>query len=150
MSMHNIELTEWEREGLECHHLPIGKPSQLSDIFRAGDQFATKKSNDVIVDLAKRNCALQAKIDSLMLELCTEEVTKDQIERCGENQVVSSWIADGKWLDSLLNLNPVSREICGNNKFTKPNQHCYWDSDYQCWTEDDNHYRNRLKDIIIS
>ena len=68
MSMHKIELTEWEREGLELHRLPIGKPSQLSDTFRAGVQFATRKSNETIVDLAKRNCALQAKIDSLTTE----------------------------------------------------------------------------------
>ena len=149
MSMHKVELTEWEREGLECHRLPIGKPSQLSDTFRAGVQFATKKSNGVIVDLAKRNCALQAKIDSPMLEFCPEEVTQDQIERWEESQVVSTWSANGKGMNPLLNLNPVSREIYGNNKFTKPNQHCYWDSDYQCWTEEDNHYRNRLKDMVV-
>ena len=46
--MHKIELTEWEREGLELQRLPIGKPSQLSDTFRAGVQFATRKSNETI------------------------------------------------------------------------------------------------------
>lgn len=81
MSMHKIELTEWEREGLELHRLPIGNPSQLSDTFRAGVQFATRKSNETIIDLAKRNCALQAKIDSLMLEFCPEEMEQEQIER---------------------------------------------------------------------
>ncbi|QEG08832.1 hypothetical protein [Aeromonas phage 4L372XY] len=91
MSMHKIELTEWEREGLELHRLPIGKPSQLSDTFRAGVQFATRKSNETIVDLAKRNCALQAKIDNLMLEFCPKEMTQEQIERWGENQVVSNY-----------------------------------------------------------
>lgn len=90
MSMHKIELTEWEREGLELHRLPIGKPSQLSDTFRAGVQFATRKSNETIIDLAKRNCALQAKIDALMLEFCHEDMTQDQLERWGENQVVST------------------------------------------------------------
>ena len=78
MSMHKIELTELEREGLELHRLPIGKPNQLSDTFRAGVQFATRKSNETIVDLAKRNCALQAKIDSLMLEFCPEEMTQEE------------------------------------------------------------------------
>lgn len=91
MSMHKIELTEWEREDLELHRLPIGKPSQLSDTFRAGVQFATRKSNETVVDLAKRNCALQAKIDALMLEFCPEEMTQSQIERWGENQVVSTY-----------------------------------------------------------
>ena len=78
MSMHKIDLTEWEREGLELHRLPIGKPSQLSDTFRAGVQFATRKSNETIIDLAKRNCALQAKIDALMLEFCPEEMSQEQ------------------------------------------------------------------------
>ena len=91
MSMHKIELTDWEREGLELHRLPIGKPSQLSDTFRAGVQFAVKKSNETVVDLAKRNCALQAKIDSLMLEFCSEEMTPEQIERWEESQVVSTY-----------------------------------------------------------
>lgn len=90
MSMHKIELTDWEREGLELHRLPIGKPSQLSDTFRAGVQFAVKKSNETVVDLAKRNCALQAKIDELMLEYCPEEMTQDQIELWEESQVVST------------------------------------------------------------
>lgn len=63
----------------------------MSDTFRVGVQFATRKSNETIVDLAKRNCALQAKIDALMLEFCPEEMTQEQIERWGENQVVSNY-----------------------------------------------------------
>lgn len=145
MGMHNIELTDLEREGLEQFRLPVGVPSQLSNCFRTGVRFAVNKINKDIVDLAKRNCALQAKIDALMLEFCPEEMTKDQIERWEENQEISTCGANGEGLDSLLNLNPAIREIYGNDKFKKPNQHCYWDSDYQCWTEDDNHFRNRLK-----
>lgn len=95
MSMHKIDLTEWEREGLELHRLPIGKPSQLSDTFRAGVQFATRKSNETIIDLSKRNCALQAKIDSLMLEFCPEEMSQEQIERWAENQAVSTYATKG-------------------------------------------------------
>ena len=101
MSMHKIELTEWEREGLELHRLPIGEPSQLSDTFRAWVQFATRKSNEAVIDLAKRNCALQAKIDSLMLEFCSEEMTQDQIERWGESQVVSTYSNKGN-INELL------------------------------------------------
>jgi len=40
MSMHKIELTALERTGLEVHRLPIGKPSQLSDCFRHGIEYA--------------------------------------------------------------------------------------------------------------
>lgn len=40
MSMHNIPLTDLERLGLINHHLPIDKPSQLSDCFRAGIAWA--------------------------------------------------------------------------------------------------------------
>ena len=101
MSMHKIELTEWEREGLELHRLPIGKPSQLSDTFRAGVQFAIRKSNETIVDLAKRNCALQAKIDALMLEYCLEEMTQEQIECWEESQVVSTHSTKESINDSL-------------------------------------------------
>lgn len=38
--MHKVPLTKLEQEGLEAHHLPIGKPSQLSDCFRQGIKWA--------------------------------------------------------------------------------------------------------------
>lgn len=78
MSMHKIPLTDLEHEGLIKHHLPIGKPSQLSDCFRAGVQWAIRYFNNDIIEFHKRNCALQAKIDSLMLEFCPEEMTKEE------------------------------------------------------------------------
>lgn len=40
MSMHRIPLTELERVGLTNHGLPIGNPSQLSDVFRQGVKWA--------------------------------------------------------------------------------------------------------------
>ena len=40
MSMHRIPLTELERVGLTNHGLPIGNPSQLSDVFRHGVKWA--------------------------------------------------------------------------------------------------------------
>lgn len=91
MGMHNIELTDLEREGLELFRLPIGEKSQLSNCFRTGVRFAVNKINKDIIELTKRNCALQAKIDSLMLEFCPEDMTQEQIERWGENQVVSNY-----------------------------------------------------------
>ena len=40
MSMHKIPLTELEHAGLTAHGLDIGKPSQLSDVFRHGVKWA--------------------------------------------------------------------------------------------------------------
>lgn len=40
MSMHKIDLSGIEHEGLKSHGLPIGKPSQLSDAFRQGMAWA--------------------------------------------------------------------------------------------------------------
>lgn len=108
-----------------------------------------KFQNEYITQLSKEKCALQAKIDALMLEHCPEEMTQEQIERWKEGQVVSTYIASGEGLDRVINLIPVIREIYGDDYSVKPNQHCYWDSDYQCWTEDDNHFRNRLKSQTI-
>lgn len=79
MSMHKIKLTDLEHSGLLENHLPIGEPSQLSDCFRLGIQYATKDFNETVVQLCKEKNALQAKIDSLMLEYCPEEMTKEQL-----------------------------------------------------------------------
>ena len=40
MSMHKKPLTRLEEEGLRAHGLPIGTPSQLSDVFRHGIAWA--------------------------------------------------------------------------------------------------------------
>ena len=48
-----------------------------------------KSQNEYIVQLSKEKCALQAKIDSLMLEFCPEEMTQEQLGRWEESQVVS-------------------------------------------------------------
>ena len=44
MSMHRIPLTELERTGLINHGLAVGKPSQLSDVFRHGMKWAMDNS----------------------------------------------------------------------------------------------------------
>lgn len=46
-----------------------------------------KFQNEYIMQLSKEKCALQAKIDALILEFCPEEVEQEQVERWGENQV---------------------------------------------------------------
>lgn len=90
MSMHKIPLTDLEHEGLVKHRLPIGTPSQLSDCFRAGVQWAIREFNKDIIEFNKEKGALQAKIDQLMLEYCPEEMTPEQIEDWGKHQVVST------------------------------------------------------------
>jgi len=40
MSMHNIPPTPLQESGLIAHRLPVGTPSQLSDAFRLGVQWA--------------------------------------------------------------------------------------------------------------
>lgn len=59
MSMHKKPLTELEREGLHLHHLPIGTPSQLSDVFRLGMAWAQKQ--------------LQAERDALAAQLVVQQ-----------------------------------------------------------------------------
>lgn len=51
-----------------------------------------KSQNEYIVQLSKEKCTLQAKIDSLMLEFCPEEMTQEQIECWEESQVVSLYV----------------------------------------------------------
>lgn len=87
MSMHKIPLTDLEKQGLIEHGLSMDSPSQLSDSFRLGVQFATKEFNKTTVQLSKEKCALQAKVDALMLEFCPEEMTKEQIECWQESQI---------------------------------------------------------------
>lgn len=43
MSMHKKPLTPLEEEGLRLHGLDIGKPSQLSDVFRHGVAWAIRQ-----------------------------------------------------------------------------------------------------------
>lgn len=45
MSMHKIPCTTLEEKGLVGHHLPVGKPSQLSDAFRYGMLWAQNNMN---------------------------------------------------------------------------------------------------------
>lgn len=47
MSMHRVPLTDLERSGLRAHGLPIGTPSQLSDVFRQGIRFAVARGTNL-------------------------------------------------------------------------------------------------------
>lgn len=90
MSMHRIPLTDLERRGLEAHGLEIGTPSQLSDVFRQGVEWALKygKIPEIIdtpdraylanrdiphLQQVLRNQYQQAKDDSTRIELGTAQ-----------------------------------------------------------------------------
>lgn len=48
MSMHKKPLTRLEEEGLRAHGLPIGTPSQLSDVFRHGIAWAASQNQSEV------------------------------------------------------------------------------------------------------
>jgi len=45
MSMHKVPLNKLEEEGLKLHGLSVGKPSQLSDVFRQGVAWALSQQD---------------------------------------------------------------------------------------------------------
>lgn len=53
--------------------------------------------------------------------------------------------APGESLDNLLSYTGRTRIIYGYDADEKPNDHCYWDYEWQQWEENDEHFRNRLK-----
>lgn len=55
MSMHKIPLTTAELNGLTAHGLDIGKPSQLSDVFRQGVAWGQKEGVAVAANWLRRN-----------------------------------------------------------------------------------------------
>ena len=60
MSMHKKPLTRLEEEGLRAHGLPIGTPSQLSDVFRHGVAWAAAQDWGEVQRLLKDYRALLA------------------------------------------------------------------------------------------
>ena len=63
--MHRKPLTDIEMEGLKAHGLAIGKPSQLSDCFRLGMQWAN--ANPINKDQAIKD-SLEQRNDKLRSE----------------------------------------------------------------------------------
>ena len=53
-------------------------------------QFLLKQLADHIADLEQDKGALQAKIDSLMLEFCPDEMTEEQFKNWSKHQVPAS------------------------------------------------------------
>jgi len=63
--MHKVPLTSLEQEGLEAHHLPIGKPSQLSDCFRHGMQWVLDNLKSHWIDVSDKLPSSQKNIQVL-------------------------------------------------------------------------------------
>lgn len=53
-------------------------------------------------------------------------------------------IASGDSLDGIATIQPVVRAAYGCIRSSKPNDHCYWDSDFGLWMEDDASFRARI------
>lgn len=42
----------------------------------------------------------------------------------------------------------VCRQTYGSDEQEVPNDHCYFDADWGIWTENDAHFRQRIKKLI--
>lgn len=51
-------------------------------------------------------------------------------------------------LDDLLRYTTMHREVYGSDINNKSNNHCYWDEDFNCWIENDQHLRDRLRQLL--
>lgn len=65
MSMHKVPLTKLEYSGLEKHGLALDQPSQLSDCFRLGVQWALKSKQNMDAQLINWVIKHNARISSL-------------------------------------------------------------------------------------
>lgn len=54
------------------------------------------------------------------------------------------------YIDELAVILFLSGEIysCIFNDGVAPNNHCYWDDRFDCWIENDRHFKERLKEEI--
>ena len=50
--------------------------------------------------------------------------------------------------DRLCSFVPLLRQVYGVLYHEKPNDHCYWNSDFGFWEENDEHFRNRIKEKL--
>lgn len=57
-------------------------------------------------------------------------------------------LVSGSDLDRLCSYIPLLRQIYGVLHHEKPNDHCYWNSDFGFWEENDEHFRNRIKEKL--
>lgn len=52
-----------------------------------------------------------------------------------------------KYWDKLTDIPAYNREVYGDIRSVKPNDYCYWNSDFGLWEEDDEHFRYRIKEL---
>lgn len=68
--------------------------------------------------------------------------------------IIKDWLNEfvntstGDDLDRVSNYTPLLREVYGVLHCNKPNDHCYWNSDFGFWEENDEHFRNRIKEKL--
>ena len=63
-------------------------------------------------------------------------------------EIIESFSAEPpsfEYWNKLADIPVFSREIYGSDFDIKPNEHCFWDSEYGFWRENDEHLRNRIK-----
>lgn len=53
-----------------------------------------------------------------------------------------------EYWDKLTDIPVCSREVYGVIRSVKPNDHCYWNLDFGLWEENDEHFRNRIKEMM--
>lgn len=57
-------------------------------------------------------------------------------------------ISTGSFIDELVSYNQITRISYGFDVDKKPNDHCYWDSDFG-WVENDEHLKQRIKQNLV-
>lgn len=58
--------------------------------------------------------------------------------------LTDNFVANGGSLEEMSAIKPVVRAVYGCIRSSKPNDHCYWDSDFGLWMEDDATFRDRI------
>lgn len=51
-------------------------------------------------------------------------------------------------IEPTQSIQQISRETYGSDVQKAPNGHSYWDADWGIWTENDAHFRERIKKLI--
>ena len=52
------------------------------------------------------------------------------------------------YYESVKDFKVFNREIYGDDPENRPNEHCFWDSNWDFWKENDQHLRDRIKDYL--
>ena len=91
MSMHGIPLTELERTGLINHGLAVGKPSQLSDVFRHGMKWAMDNSVIKWISVGERLPEERRK-SYQVVATCLKKYEGGNYDGQGKKTIVQDWV----------------------------------------------------------